>query len=63
MDGIRRLRKVLKYTGLSETTLRRRIQDGLFPAPGAARRRQVAAVGWYAADVKAWVAALHRRAA
>ena len=63
MDGIWRLREVLKYIGISESTLRRRMREASFPAPVTLGGGKSRSVGWRAAEVKAWVAGLHRRAA
>ena len=63
MDGIWRLREVLAYTGMSETTLRRRIKYDAFPPSVRLGGGKARAVGWDAAKVKAWVAGRFRRAA
>ena len=52
---ILRTATVLRATGLSKTTLWRRVSDGSFPEPirlGGPRSR---AVGWYRAEVEDWI--------
>lgn len=61
MEGIWRLREVLDYTRLSESTLRRRIRDGSFPASVPLGGRRSRAVGWRAAEVRDWLAGLDPR--
>ncbi len=61
MEGevqILRIGQVLCMTGLSKTTLWRRVRAGEFPAPvrlGGPRSR---AVGWRRADVERWIGLL-----
>ena len=60
MDEWRILKRaeVLAVCGISNTTLKRRLRSGEFPAPvrlgGPGSRR----VGWRASDVRDWVAGL-----
>ena len=62
-DGVWRLPEVLAYTGMSESTIRRRIKYDGFPASERLGGGESRAVGWRAAEVKAWVAGRFRRAA
>ena len=48
---ILRIKEVTALTGLSRTTLWRRVKDGSFPQPIRLSRR---CVGWFAADVAEW---------
>ena len=61
MKGIWRQPQVLEYTGLSASTLHRRVKAGTFPGPvrlGGGRL-----IGWMAVEVEEWVASLPRAAA
>ena len=62
MQGIWRLPKVEEYTSLSESSIRRRVRRGTFPAPRAlgdpSEESMVRAIGWPAEAVKSWVAKL-----
>ncbi len=53
-DRILRLRTVLERTGLSRSTLYRKVENGTFPA-----QIQIASrcVGWRESEVKAWIRA------
>lgn len=54
-----RLSTVKARTGLSRSTLYRRIAEGLFPAPVPLGGRSV---GWLDADIDAWISRqLHAR--
>lgn len=52
IDRILRLRHVLEYTGLSRSTLYRKVSDGAFPKPVQLSAR---CVGWRESAVKAWM--------
>ena len=52
-DNLVRLPEVVRRTGLSRTTIYRRMDAGTFP-----RQAQISAglVAWYETDINAWVA-------
>jgi prophage regulatory protein len=54
LETIFRLSRVLEVTGLSRSTLYCYISQGTFPKP---RKLGARAVGWFASEVFAWVAA------
>lgn len=54
-----RIQSVISQTGLSRSTIDRRIAAGLFPKPVQLGVRSVA---WRAAEVDAWVKALTEKA-
>lgn len=51
-DSILRLRTVLDRTGLTRSTLYRKVAEGSFPQQVAISRR---CVGWRASDLDAWL--------
>ena len=55
--GVWRFPKVHKETGLSRTTLWRKVKDGSFPAPLKLTAHNI---GWLAAEVLAWRDSLSR---
>jgi len=62
-NGARRIlrpKAVVERTGLSRTTLWRHVRGGSFPKPLALGER---AIGWFEADVSAWMDGLSRGAA
>ena len=63
MHGIWRLPKVMEFTQLSESTIRRRMREGSFPLSRPLGNGKSRAIGWDAAEVEAWAAGLFRRAA
>ncbi|KAF1720164.1 helix-turn-helix transcriptional regulator [Pseudoxanthomonas wuyuanensis] len=54
LETIFRLKRVREITGLSRSTLYLYISQGKFPKP---RKLGARAVGWFASEVFAWVAA------
>lgn len=50
-DTMLNIREVERLTGLSESTIERRIRKGVFPAPVKLSARRI---GWPAREVKAW---------
>lgn len=52
-DNIIRIRAVLRRTGLSRSTLYRKISAGTFPKPV---RISVNCTGWYESQVNRWIA-------
>jgi prophage regulatory protein len=54
-NAILRFPEIQRRTGLSRSTIWRRIQQKTFPAPVALGGR---AVGWRAAEVDAWIESL-----
>lgn len=57
---IMRIRAVLKETGLSKTTLWRRVHSGDFPAPLRLGGPGTKAVGWLSTEVADWMDGLSR---
>ena len=55
--GIWRMRSILEVTGLSRTTVWRRVRDGSFPAPVKLGEPPSRAVGWRIVDVEEWLRA------
>ncbi len=53
--AILRLPQVKELTGLSKTTLWRRVRDGEFPAALRLGGPQSRAVGWRRSDVEQWL--------
>ena len=51
-DGILRIKAVLQRTGLSRSTMYRKMQSGTFPP---AIKISTRCVGWREADVAAWL--------
>ena len=54
---ILRISEVSAETGLSASTIRRRVRDGDFPAP---LRLSEWALGWKVSEVRAWVESRER---
>ena len=52
-DRIIRLRTVLSRTGLSRSTIYRKIADGTFPAQ---LKISTSGAGWHESDINRWVA-------
>lgn len=61
-DRILRIEDVLEMTGLSRSSLYRRIKDGTFPEPLRLGGDASRAVGWLEPEVIAWIASLPRAA-
>ena len=57
---ILRTRDVLRITGISRSTLWRRIRDGSFPAGFRLGGRGSRCVGWREGDVLAWLESRER---
>ena len=57
-EQIMRIDEVLTTTGLSKTTLWRRIQAGEFPTQVRLGGYHSRAVGWRRSDIEAWIACL-----
>ena len=57
-NQILRIGEILAMTGLSKTTLWRRIQAGEFPAPVRLGGYHSRAVGWRRSEVESWIACL-----
>jgi len=53
IDNIIRIRTVLRRTGLSRSTLYRKIEAGTFPKQV---RISVNCTGWYESEVNQWIA-------
>ena len=61
-DRILRIEQVLEMTGLSRSSLYRRIKDGTFPEPLRLGGDASRAVGWLESEVLAWIASRPRAA-
>ena len=57
---ILRMSAVLKYTGLSRTTLWRRIRSGDFPVAIRLGGTGTRSVGWHANEIEDWLASRPR---
>lgn len=55
MERIMRIAEVVQVTGLSRTTIRRRVRSGDFPAPVRLGSLATRSVGWRASEVKRWI--------
>lgn len=55
MPRIIRIREVMDVTGLSKTTIRRRVRDHEFPVALKLGGPNTSTVGWREADVEAWL--------
>lgn len=58
-DRVLRLNAVLDRTGLTRSTLYRKIADGSFPRQ---LRLSANCAGWYESEVNAWIASLRATA-
>jgi prophage regulatory protein len=56
-DTMLSLKDVVRITGVSASTIKRRVQDGSFPEP---KHISIRRIGWQAGDVKAWLEQLDR---
>ena len=55
MDRILRTPEVVKITGLSKTTIWRRVKSGDFPAPVRLGSLATRSVGWRESHIKQWL--------
>ena len=55
MPRIIRIREVIDVTGLSKTTIWRRVREGEFPVPLKLGGPNTRTVGWREPDVEAWL--------
>ena len=55
MDRILRIPEVVKITGLSRTTIWRRVKSGDFPAPVRLGSLATRSVGWRESQIKQWL--------
>ena len=55
MDRILRTPEVVRITGLSKTTIWRRVKSGDFPAPVKLGSLATRSVGWREDEVKNWI--------
>ena len=55
MERIMRIPEVVEVTGLSKTTIWRRVKSGDFPAPVRLGSLATRSVGWYQAKVDGWL--------
>ena len=59
-DRILRIAEVLETTGLSRSSLHRRVNDGTFPAPIRLGGDNSRAVGWLQSEIDEWTASRPR---
>ena len=55
MERIMRISEVIQVTGLSKTTIWRRVKDEDFPAPVRLGTPATRSVGWRESEVKGWL--------
>ena len=55
MERIMRIPEVVKVTGLSRTTIWRRVKSGDFPPPVRLGSLATRSVGWREGEVKRWL--------
>ena len=55
MDRIMRTPEVVKLTGLSKTTIWRRVRSGDFPMPVRLGSLATRSVGWREGEIKRWI--------
>ena len=55
MDRILRTPEVVKATGLSKTTIWRRVRSGDFPAPVKLGSLATRSIGWREGDIEEWI--------
>ena len=55
MERIMRVPEVVQVTGLSKTTIWRRVKNGDFPAPVRLGSLATRSVGWRESEVKGWL--------
>ena len=55
MDRMMRIPEVAEVTGLSKTTIWRRVKSGDFPAPLRLGSLTTRSVGWREGDVEKWI--------
>ena len=56
MDRILRIPEVVEITGLSRTTIWRRVRSGDFPPPVRLGSPATRSVGWRESEIRKWVA-------
>ena len=56
MDRILRTPEVVKITGLSKTTIWRRVRSGDFPMPVKLGSLGTRSIGWYESQIREWLA-------
>ena len=55
MDRILRIPEIVEITGLSRTTIWRRVKSGDFPAPVRLGSLATRSVGWRESEIKQWL--------
>ena len=55
MDRILRTPEVVRITGLSKTTIWRRVKSGDFPPPVRLGSMETRSVGWREGEVERWI--------
>ena len=55
MDRILRTPEVVKITGLSKTTIWRRVRSGDFPAPVKLGSLATRSIGWRQEEIEKWI--------
>ncbi len=55
MDRIMRTSEVVKLTGLSKTTIWRRVRSGDFPMPVRLGSLATRSVGWREGEIERWI--------
>ena len=55
MDKILRIPDVVEVTGLSRTTIWRRVKSGDFPAPVRLGSMATRSIGWREGEVERWI--------
>ena len=55
LERIMRVPEVVQVTGLSKTTIWRRVKNGDFPAPVRLGSLATRSVGWRESEVKGWL--------
>ena len=58
MTRIIRRPEVIEMTGLSESSIRRRVREGEFPSPLRLGGENSRSIGWREQDVEAWLEGL-----
>ena len=55
MERIMRIPEVVEVTGLSRTTIWRRVKSGDFPAPVRLGNLATRSVGWRESEIRKWI--------
>ena len=55
MERILRIPEVVQVTGLSRTTIWRRVKSGDFPAPVRLGNLATRSVGWRESEIRKWI--------